>query len=138
MRDDQRSGISKEEYFLLLDSYRNMIESYSTLFSQQQKTFELLQNFLASFKEHENLSYEDNKILTEVDNNLLDLIDCADKNQKSANGIMSDIKNNIGMFEQKSVSFYNKIVNRTNIAYAGMISIIITLLSVIILLLKVH
>ncbi len=102
--------LSKDDLFLLLESYKNSVEM-NTLISQQ----------LSTILETVQQCKEDN---VNLESNLKEKIEAAIKE-------IEKIQNSSNVHDKEMIKGHGKILNRTNLLYVGMGSIIIALIMLV-------
>lgn len=134
--------LNKDDLFLLMESYRNMIQMHSTLLQQQKQMIEL-QNSLLS--KEDNISLSQEKTLTKIDNMISDLSLCANNLQKTnitmiemynniektLTGKLGGLKDDIGNNQKDITKQHTGINTKLYVAMGGSATIIIALIGLI-------
>jgi cysteinyl-tRNA synthetase len=137
---DESKHLNKEDLFLLMESYRNMITMHSTLVEQQKQIINLQNNMI---KKQDEISIKQNKSCDQLSRITEKLGECTDNLTKTNDNIQSHclsldksmtslfdgIKDRISETKLEATKQHSGINLRIYVAMGAMATIIITILA---------
>lgn len=122
MSDDK---MTKDDLFLLMESYKNMITMHQTILDQTSKTITKLDNIA---NKQDNLFSKQGQICNTLKTVANRIDDYADN--------LSFILNKLNAHENKTIEQHSKVVNKIHLGWIGMGTIIMGLIGLVISLMQ--
>jgi len=129
--DNKLSSLSKDDLFLLMESYRNMIQMYTTLSEQQRQIMEsekvIIQKIDALVTKQIMTCDKLDHIVDVFETYVKTVIEL---NKKSLESI-DEVKTSIESLKIENIKSHSSLTNKIYIALIGSVTIIATLLNII-------
>lgn len=140
---DEFNHLNKEDLYLLMESYRNMIQMHSTVSEQQRQIIDLQNNILSK---QETISLYQSKSCDHLDRITQKLEICSVNLSKTNDVITSscssldktfdnglgDIKDKLVSNQIESTSHYSKLTTKSYVTMGAMITVVISLIGLVV------
>lgn len=139
---DELRHLNKEDLFLLMESYRNMITMHSTLAEQQKQIIDLQNNIISK---QDVISFQQTKEYDQISNIVEKINICSTNISETSNTIQSfyssidkalisntvSVKERIGVNQIDNAKQHSGLTNRLYISMGVMASIVIALIGLV-------
>lgn len=114
MEERRKGQLSREEYFTLLESYRNMIELNNTLMIKVQKIIEVQDALIDTISGHRDKSEDLLRDVKHIDQSTKDTVD--------------EISDDFKKFRETATSMIGSLITKTHMGWIGLVTIIVSLI----------